>query len=430
MTPATFLGMPNLSLMAERRGAGFRWLSKNVDKSFGVVRALQFLVVGGLLGWLAWGAGPDVGRLTWILVLPLAWGMARTRLAASMLVAGYFLAGTRGMPVGSVVFFGDSAPVWFGWALWGGACALLTAPFALLWSSRLSVRAWRFLVAVGVSAIPPLGIVGWVSPLAVAGSIFPGLGWAGLVLALGMMAALVVRSWQIVALLAVLSMVANGAAVLVDVKVPPGWQGVDTNFSGLSGAGSDDAGQVLASMRRVEWVKQFALSVPANSVGVLPEVVLGSFDAVAAYSLRATEAALTARGSRLLAGAVLPQLNGQYKNVVMVLGAENGEKRVAVQNVPVPYGMWKPWASDGAVADVFGRDNVVTVNGLRAGVVVCYEQVLAYSLMWIMVDKPDVIVAVSNVWWARNTSGPNVQLQTADSFGRLFGVAVVVARNF
>lgn len=400
-----------------------------LQKKLIFVSTLQFLLLGGLLGWLAWGDGPEVRRLAWILVLPLGWGMARTRVAASMLVMGYFLASTRGLPVGALVFFGDSAPQWFGWVLWGAACALLTAPFCLLWSPRRRALDWRFPAAAAVSVIPPLAIIGWVNPLAVAGVIFPGFGWAGVVLALGMMSALAVRHWKSIAVLALVSIIANWAAVLIEVKVPSGWQGVDTNFSGQSGAGND-AGHLLASMRRVAWLNQFATTMPANSVRVLPENILGTLDGVAEFSLQATVAALNARGSRLLVGAEVPQPNGQFKNVVMVLGANKGDKQVAIQNIPVPYSMWKPWTSDGAVADLFGRQNWLLVNGLRAGVVVCYEETLAYSLMWMMINKPDLIVAVSNVWWARNTSVPNIQRQMTNSFGRLFGVPVVDSRNF
>lgn len=223
---------------------------------------------------------------------------------------------------------------------------------------------------------------------------------------------------------------ANSAAYLVAAKPPPGWQGVDTNFAQLASGGTDDAGQVLASMRRVKWVQAFAQTVPPHSVRVLPETVLGSFDGVSRFSLAETQAALAARGSRLLVGAELPQPNGQFQNGVLVLGAKDGEAAAAVQNIPVPISMWNPWLANGAVADVFGRGNLVEVNGVRAGVIVCYEQVLAYSLLWLLSGHPDVIVAVSNVWWARTTSIPVIQQQMVDSFGRLFGVGVVLARNF
>ena len=114
---------------------------------------------------------------------------------------------------------------------------------------------------------------------------------------------------------------------------------------------------------------------------------------------------------------------------MIVLGAQVGDSLAAIQGIPVPVSMWKPWAPDGAVADVFGRANIVEVNGMRVGVVICYEQLLPFSLLWTMLSRPNVVVAVSNVWWAKETSISEIQLQTVRAFGRLFGVAVVVSRN-
>lgn len=412
---------------------GFKSMQNAARKASGVLASLVYLITGGLIGWLAWGRGPDVWSLAWILLLPVVWGLASGRLSASMVVAGYFLAGTRGLPGGAIVFFGEDAPGWFGWALWLGASALLVLPFAALWSADTKARSWRFVVAVCMGIVPPLGIIGWCGPALMAGVVFPGLGWIGLLAMLVMMAALVGRRWWVaggfgaVALLA--NVMAGSGAVL-----PVGWKGVDTDFSRLSSAGSDDAGQVLAGMRRVEWLQEFAQSVPARSVRVLPETILGAIDGVTGATLQDVGEALAARGSRVLAGGELVQPDGRYKNSVLVLGAQPGEVLAAVQGVPVPISMWKPWANDGAVADVFGHGGQIEVAGVRASVLVCYEQLLSYSLLWSMTDRhgfrPDVLVAVSNVWWARNTSIPVVQAQSVAAAGRLFGVGVLGARNF
>ena len=436
MNTATFLGTAGRAFVYKGSGRFETALyTLIVDKLVGVWAGLGALALGGLVGWLAWGGGPGIGWLALILVLPLAWGLAGSRGVASLLMLGYFLGGARGLPAGAVVFFGEDAPVWFGFVLYFLACLLLTLPFVLLWSAsaRRGVLWLRFVLAVLISVVPPLGIVGWVSPLSVAGVLFPALGWVGALLTLAVLGALVARCWRGLVLLALMAVASNVLIFcLGEAKVPRGWIGVDTSFSRLSSAGSDDASQLLAAMRRVEAVKRFALSVPADSVAVVPETVLGLFDGVAGFSLLDTEKALRARGSRVLVGAEVPMsrgLGGQYMNSVLVLGAKRGEDRFAVQGIPVPVSMWKPWADNGAVADVFGRGNKITVSGVRVGVVVCYEQVLAYSLLWNFFGKTDVLVAVSNIWWARGTSIPAVQRQMVGVFGRLFGVPVVVARN-
>jgi predicted amidohydrolase len=111
------------------------------------------------------------------------------------------------------------------------------------------------------------------------------------------------------------------------------------------------------------------------------------------------------------------------------LGAKAGEDRAAIQSIPVPITMWKPWAEDGAVADLLGRGNTIEVSGLRVGVAICYEQLLSFSLLRIMLDTPTVLAAVSNVWWASASTIPIIQQQTVNAFGRLFGVPVISARN-
>lgn len=400
-----------------------------VNKFSGVLGAFVFAIAGGLVGWFAWGGGSDVGRLGLLVLLPLAWGLASSRLSASMLVAGYFLAGARGIPGGTAIFFGNGAPSWVGFAFLLGSSILLTLPWVALWSPRASVRPWRFVVAACVAAMPPLGLIGWLSPIAVAGVLFPGLGWIGLVFGFGAMAASVARSGKWIVVFIMILMVVNLISLTKDVRSPPGWQGVDTRFPKLTSGDGDDSRQILAAMQRVAWVEQYAKTVPANSVRVLPETILGSYSGVSEFALMSVDEALAARGSRLMVGAELPQPDGRYSNVEIVLGARGRDGKSAVQGIPVPVSMWKPWASDGAVADVFGHGGMVEVTGVRAGVLICYEQLLTFSALRMMLEKPDVLVGTSNVWWVSDASIPAIQWQTMNVYGRLFGIGVVGAVN-
>jgi hypothetical protein len=342
----------------------------------------------------------------------------------------YFLAGARGLPGGVTVFFGDG-PWWAGFAFWSGAALLLSLPFAVLWSRNSLWRPWLYLLAVLVAVVPPLGLIGWISPLSGSGALFPGLGWIGLLLMAGLSAAFVVRSVRWSAGVLVLAFSANVVALYSGVAAPARWSGVDTHFSRLGSGGADDAGQVLGALRRVQWVGQFAASVPVNSVVVLPETVVGSLGADAALNLSPADEALAARGSRVLVGAELPLSDGRYENALYVLGAKKGEQRSAVQSIPVPVSMWKPWARDGAVADVFGNGGLLEVGGVRAATFICYEQLLSFSLLKaMMMGKPDVIVGAANLWWVTDRSIPIIQKQMLGWVGRLFGVGVVTAGNY
>jgi len=401
-----------------------------VDNFFLVCTVAGFAVIGMLVGMMAWGQGPEIWRLGWLLLLPVAWSYLSSRWAAGGLMFAYYLAGARGLPGGVGIFFGEASSWWMGLAFTVGVCTLLTLPFLLLWSAKVGGRGWRFVVAVSVSLVPPLAIIGWINPIMVAGALYPGFGWLGLGLGGGLMYALAGRQWSWAVVMLAAAIAANGWTVGHEVKAPDGWQGVDTHFSRLNGGQPGNAGELLAAMERVHWIKEFADTVPANSVRMLPETILGPFGASAEWSLREVEAGLASRGSRVLAGAEIYRDDGRYLNAVVVLGANPGEQRMAVQGIPVPVSMWKPWAADGALGAVFSDGGVIGVLDRRVGVLVCYEQLLAFSGLWVMAKSPDVLVGAANAWWVRDATIPVIQGQMMDSFGRLFGVGVVRGVNW
>ena len=372
----------------------------------------QLFFLGACVGWLAWRAEDGIAQLAWIVMLPIAWRAAQSRWAAAALMAGYYFAGARGLIVGAGVFFGDGGGFGRGLFLWGAACLLLTAPYLLIWSADARKKPWAFLCAMAVSMVPPLAIIGWLHPLAIAGVFFPGLGWIGLGLTVCLLTVLAAGYLRGILAFCTMAFACNSMAVFTDPKPAPAWVGVDTNFSALSSGGAGDAGRLLATMERVQWIKQFAATIPAGQVWVLPETVAGVFDILSEYDLAKTEADLRARRARLIVGAEVPQADGRYKNVLIVLGSADAQE-----------------AHDTRFLNLFGRENVGTVAGLRVAASICYEQLLAYSWLWTMQEKPDVLIAVNNLWWARNTSLPNIMLQNTISFGRLFYVRVVVSRN-
>lgn len=411
--------------------------STAVDWPYRSTRAITssalWSALGAALGYLTWG---DDGSLLWLLLLPAAFGRAGSRSAVYALLLGYYLAGARGLPAGAAVFFGEAAPWWNGWALWLAASLVLALPYGLLWSEATSRRAVGFVLAMVAVAVPPFGFIGWCNPLAVAGTLFPGMCWIGLLAAAGVMAWISVLRfsvWQLTP--AVLAVGLVGAIYNVEAQIalpaaPNHWRGMDTEFSRLASGGEGDAGQLLAAMQRIQWVKDLAATIPAGTTVVLPETLLGPFGGLAEFQLAKAESALAARGSRILVGAEIPQVDGRYINGLVVLGAKAGTARVIIkQGIPVPVSMWRPFSGGGAVADLWGHGAVVDLDQVRIAGLICYEQLLPWPIFQRAAARPSLLLAVSNVWWARNTSIPAVQRQTVYSFARLFGLPVVSARN-
>ncbi len=381
-----------------------------------------FGLAGGTVGWLAWGGGTEAWRFACLLLLPLGWGLARSRWSASLLMLGYYLGGARGLPGGTAVFFGEGGPWWLGYACYFAACLFLTLPFLILYGQR--GKGWRFVIAMCISIVPPLAFIGWINPLAVAGALFPGLGWIGLAGAAGLIVSLVDRSVWILSF-AIISALAN--AFFVTPAGPVGWIGVDTHFPRM-GSG-DGIGAVLDGIKRVDWLVKYTGTVPANSVRLLPETVLGPVGMSAKYLLAGVSADLKKRGSRILVGGELEQDDGRYLNAVLVIGAQGADGKQAVQGIPVPVSMWHPFGKTGAVADVWGHSGLIDVDGKKTGVLICYEQLLTYSVLWMMTENPDVLVGASNLWWVTDKSIPVIQNQMMQAYGRLFGVSVIRAVN-
>ncbi|MCP4932902.1 MAG: hypothetical protein GY927_01560, partial [bacterium] len=136
------------------------------------------LVVTGLTSYLAWHG--ETKLIAAVLFLPALWAVAPNRLAAWFVVLTYYLVAARDIPAGAAIFFGEGSVL--GWPLLIGASLILSIPYALLW--KQSPGFWRFSFALLLVALPPIGIVGWTSPLTVAGLLFPGMGWIGLAAAL------------------------------------------------------------------------------------------------------------------------------------------------------------------------------------------------------------------------------------------------------
>jgi hypothetical protein len=97
----------------------------------------------------------------------------RTRTRAAVAAFTYFAATSAPIP-------GITEDPETGLGLLITASTVLTAPWIILWSEDAAQRFWRIPSALFLSAIPPIGLIGWASPLTAAGILFPGTGLAGL----------------------------------------------------------------------------------------------------------------------------------------------------------------------------------------------------------------------------------------------------------
>ena len=381
------------------------------------VRAGILILAAVATGWIAWSG--HVLLLPVALAFPMLWSVAPNRTTAVLVSLGYFLAASRGLPLGVATFY--ASDIWPGVALWFVAAASFVVVHAALWSRSGTWRPVRYGLAAILMAIPPFGIIGWAHPITAAGVLFPGWGWLGLFAASAGLVGLVSRSGLAVAV--VLSAFWLWSAVFwTDPRVPESWRGVDLAMGASLGR---DTG--LSRQRDLIATTQTAAKAGARII-VLPESALGFWTLTVA---RLWERAVRAGDAMIVAGAAVADAGG-YDNVLVAIDGGGG-RILYRERMPVPGSMWQPWRpwfgmSGGARAHLFANP-VVEVGPTRVAPLICYEQLIVWPILQSMAHAPDLVVAVGNGWWTEGSSIVGIQRANATAWAALFAKPLVLSFN-
>ncbi|MGO9446783.1 MAG: hypothetical protein ACLPXB_18700 [Thiobacillaceae bacterium] len=361
--------------------------------------------MGALLGapWLIGSLGIALSPLLVLLVI------SRTRFLNRWGCAlGYYLVGAAGLPGGAATFFG-SGHVFFGYVLWLTSAALLALPWAWV------TNGWRAVWVMVLSALPPLGVIGWLSPLTAAGIWFPGKGWIGLFLSLVLVWALGNKKHLGLIVLGVISMITN--LNYRPAKPPTGWIGVDTHV----GPQPENA---MAQYERLNaLVRQVHQQVQDSKVVMLPEAVAADWWEGTRFMIGQ---AVPTRQIWLV-GASITDSQGTWDAIGLARHGEVSPEPVFKAVLPVPFSMWKPWSSDTYTAAWWPSVNMIA--GVRTMAMICYDQLLVWPWLETLWQQPEIIIAPSNGWWAGHGSIPTIQAASIRAWGRLMGVGVIEARN-
>ena len=353
-------------------------------------------------------------------------------------------------------FFGASVPLVSALALWAVASTLLASPWPLVWSASREQAWWRAPLGLALSVVPPLGIIGWASPLIAAGFLFPGTGWWGLaacVLAPGLLAA-----WPRYALLGTAAGAILCNTVCAPVPPPPtGWVAIDTHLGAIAHGSTSP----LAEYEVVRFIQHAALAANAKVI-LLPETVVPAWTAATDAFWHPTLDHLRVSGKTLILGARVPMSLGNtssisrisnedfsaaiatlrggptvgtnsarpetpfaYANGIVIRGADTA---IFHQRIPVPIAMWKPFQPVGASLDSFGP-GTVRIRNQRVAVLICYEQLLVWPVLTSLCDRPDVLLAVANDYWANGTPIRQYQRLAIRGWSRLFRLPYLSATN-
>lgn len=361
-----------------------------------------------------------------MLVLPVAmlfpalWAMSPSRMVAALVSAGYFLAASRGLPQGVANFY--SSDLWPGFLLWIAASASFVAVHAVAWTRRPGKgRAVRYLAAAVLTGLPPFGITGWAHPLTVAGVLFPGWGWWGLLATAAGLLTITTR-YRPAAAIGLGGFWLWSTATWTEPKLPEEWRGVDLEY-----------GQTLGRDGSLEYHRNLMATVRKAAgegirVIVLPESALGFWTPTVARRWRE---GLNGLDVTFVAGAAV--IDGQGYDNVMVAVDSGAAGILYKERMPVPISMWQPWLrwtgqGGGARAHLFANP-VVEVGTTRIAPLICYEQLILWPVLQSMLHSPGVIVATGNGWWTEGTSIVAIQKASVAAWAKLFDLPVVMAFN-
>jgi predicted amidohydrolase len=381
---------------------------------------------------------------------------AESRWKSYQSAALYYGAALWPLIPGANNFFGPNMSILVALLLWSVSAALLSSPWLLVWSSNPKQALWRAPVGVLLTVVPPLGIIGWASPLIAAGILFPATGWCGLLVCVTLTGALAV--WPRTAAIATVAVA--GFANLVhptDPRPPAGWVAVDTHFGSISHLTPSP----IAEYRAAQEIHREALSRRAVVI-VFPETVVPYWTTSTDTFWEETLAALRASGKTIVVGARIPEAsaagaladfstslavlrgklagaNGirissrleelvwqpRYSNAMVVRGAQAAVVR---QRIPVPIAMWNPFRRDTTLVNLSGT-GLIRIEKARAGIVICYEQLIVWPFLMTMIQHPTVLVAPANDYWAMATTIPTFQRTATRAWARLFRIPYLVAVN-
>lgn len=440
--------------------------------------SLLSLLFSALIGFLAW---PHAVGLAPLVLVALPFWNRRHWSAPFLSMFGYHLATTDGLIHGTVDFF-PHAGMALGIAFWVFSSLAFALPYLLYrklfaWMTGCSYPPYRdvyrtnwhepwwrqFIGGVAVTIIlsavstvlPPLGLIGWTSPWI--GAIASGWWAIPLVLLAVGTGAIPLYFYPALALSGVLVLV----ALLFTfphphaASMPKGWVGIDSRFGELSGLS-----YVEASMKLVPVVLR---DLRTHSVVLLPESIAGPWlPGTRAVWRPVLQYTAHHPGKVVLVGADIPLQGaspcppterstlvlrrsgvpfGCVRGASPLRGAseglsdalvkmQDGREKILPDRIPVPFSMWHPWRKQNNFPmRVFGAPEVGTVDGVKVGYLICYEQLLVWPALALFHQHIRVLLAPANDWWAQGTTIPAIQHVSAQAWAHFLGVPVLFAVN-
>ena len=380
--------------------------------------------LAALTSAIAWSG--HVATIPFALLAPLLLYRTQSRLHSYATLFSYYVAASWPLIPGARTFFGARGTAIEGILMCFSAATLLGIPGALLFTRNRKKLPFAITGMFALTALPPLGIIGWASPFLSAGVLFPGAGWLGLTGTLALVTLLGRFPLVTAAAATILALLAN--SFYAPPTVPRGWQAINTEFGGYGQPDPDFLAEFDAHQQMQETIRQ------SNApVLLFPEHVVTQWNEATEVFWYGSLKNLAKRHATLLIGVGLPRPQRPsstpgrpYYNALIARGQETAN--VYYQRIPVPVAMWKPFSADGVPLNLLGP-GTISIHDQRAAVLICYEQLLIWPFLSSEFEHPTILITAANDYWAKRTPIPKIQNASASSLARLFGLPMLSAVN-
>ncbi|BBE09523.1 Putative conjugal transfer protein TraB [Mycoavidus cysteinexigens] len=396
-------------------------------------RLISYSLAGAIIALLAWFPGHWLASLA---LLPSLWRKAQTHWQAAALWIGYYLTGARDIPIMCARFFSGhnelSASLGYllGVIFWLTQATLLSIPWILFYPTAQTSASKTLILtfsALFFTLLPPLGIIGWLSPLHISSALYPAWGGLGLLLGIGtlcLMAANLGRNKTLWLILCAVCMVLSAHKNEIHPTIPTGWQALNLQFGRL------DQNTLAALFKRTDQVQNTlsqALAQRATKIVVLPEGIIGLWHPALAWVWQEQIRQAACQGQTFLLGADIlkPEMPLRYTNSVLALGHHSAQLD---SRMPMPVGLWRPGARISALTGKLTQP-YLKLNGLQAAFSICYEDFLWWPHWRILFSPPDILISFSNQWFNSDLAAAQIQQQSIQSLARLVGAPLLRSTN-
>jgi apolipoprotein N-acyltransferase len=257
---------------------------------------------------------------------------------------------------------------------------------------------------MAISILPPIGLIAWASPVTTAGVLLPGTGFAGL---------------AATSLAPVYPKLAVTAALIANLifhspTTPIGITAINTV-------------EVPERYAKEESARAAIHSAQANLV-ILPEGSVHRWtEATEAFWAPTIQRLHQEQRTALIGAGIHIPGSTEFKNTAITIG--EWQTKPFEQRIPIPLGMWKPFGLADSVPLNLTGPGTVQLGPHRLAILICYEQLLVWPMLQSALEKPTLIVGISNATWTKQTNIPAAQEACLEAWSRLFGIPLVSAIN-